>query len=59
MPRRLLSKIKSKIVEGGRRDFSKNKVFQNLALLRTFGLRLSKERGRALMIKKWIKFPVI
>ena len=27
MPRRLLSKIKSKIVKAGRRDFSKNIVF--------------------------------
>ena len=34
MPRRLLSKIKSKIVKAGRRDFSKNKVFQDLALPR-------------------------
>ena len=75
MPRRILSKIKSKIVKAGRRDFSKNKVFQDLALprrilsyqkiakaeavvnkecsfsylalLRTFGLRLRKERSRA------------
>ncbi len=34
MPRRLLSKIKSKIVKAGRRGKSKNKVFQDLAMPR-------------------------
>ena len=35
MPRRLLSKIKSKIMKAESRDKSKNKVFQNLTMPRS------------------------
>ena len=47
MPRRLLSKIKSKIVEGERRDFSKNKVFQDLALPRRLLSKIKSKIAKA------------
>ncbi len=50
MPRRLLSKIKSKIAKAERRDKSKNKVFQDLAmpgrLLSKIKSKIVKAEGR-------------